>query len=29
MGHYLTIPFLVVFAVGFAYVGTLSLHQRS
>jgi cellulose synthase/poly-beta-1,6-N-acetylglucosamine synthase-like glycosyltransferase len=26
-GHYLTLPFLVLFAAGFAYVGTLSLHQ--
>jgi cellulose synthase/poly-beta-1,6-N-acetylglucosamine synthase-like glycosyltransferase len=27
-GHYITMPFLMLFLVGFAYVGTLSLHQR-
>ena len=26
-GHYISIPFLILFFMGFAYVGTLSLHQ--
>jgi len=26
-GHYLSMPFLLLFLVGFGYVGTLSLHQ--
>ena len=26
-GHYVSMPFLALFFVGFAYVGTLSLHQ--
>jgi cellulose synthase/poly-beta-1,6-N-acetylglucosamine synthase-like glycosyltransferase len=27
-GHYLSMPFLALFLVGFLYVGTLSMHQR-
>ena len=28
-GHYVSLPFLALFFVGFGYVGVLSLHQSS
>ena len=27
-GHYLSMPFLMLFFIGFAYVGSLSVYQR-